>query len=168
MDLCQRLFCSFQNSEPTQGDYASEIMHHVLTQLTVSMLLLCMPVSLHALALFGVASRLPKSLWGAVWAAVVDRHRSVSPVEEVFLKDVSCYFSLLEDGQPRDKLECESFGSFVPKLTWVITWRSTLTSPLSVVAFKLYDRDGNGVLDSSVSSVKLKIKGSVLVAEGLH
>ncbi|KAK1898867.1 Diacylglycerol kinase alpha [Dissostichus eleginoides] len=63
VDLCQRLFLSFQNSEPGKED-----------------------------------------------------------AKEVFLKDVSCYFSLLEDGQPRDKLE---------------------------FAFKLYDRDGNGVLDSS-------------------
>uniref|UniRef100_A0A667YWN3 Diacylglycerol kinase n=1 Tax=Myripristis murdjan TaxID=586833 RepID=A0A667YWN3_9TELE len=64
VDLCQRLFRSFQNSEAAREDSA----------------------------------------------------------KEVFLKDVSCYFSLLEDGQPRDKLE---------------------------FAFKLYDRDGNGVLDSS-------------------
>uniref|UniRef100_A0A668TJ83 Diacylglycerol kinase n=1 Tax=Oreochromis aureus TaxID=47969 RepID=A0A668TJ83_OREAU len=64
VDLCQRLFLSFQNSEPGQED----------------------------------------------------------STKEVFLKDVSCYFSLLEDGQPRDKLE---------------------------FAFRLYDRDGNGVLDSS-------------------
>uniref|UniRef100_A0A1A7XEI2 Diacylglycerol kinase n=1 Tax=Iconisemion striatum TaxID=60296 RepID=A0A1A7XEI2_9TELE len=63
-DLCQRLFCSFQNSKPTQEE----------------------------------------------------------STKEVFLKDVSCYFSLLEDGQPMDKLE---------------------------FAFRLYDRDGNGVLDSS-------------------
>uniref|UniRef100_A0A4W6FG42 Diacylglycerol kinase n=1 Tax=Lates calcarifer TaxID=8187 RepID=A0A4W6FG42_LATCA len=106
--LCQRLFRSFQNSEPTQEDSQALInLHH---------------------GLFGIHSFVTACLCGTGCADTVtglltaSSLCSLSPVEEVFLKDVSCYFSLLEDGQPRDKLE---------------------------FAFKLYDRDGNGVLDSS-------------------
>ncbi|XP_061075484.1 diacylglycerol kinase, alpha b isoform X1 [Conger conger] len=68
-DLCRRLFCYFQVSEPKGSDMTD--------------------------------SPAPRG---------------------VFLKDVSCYFSLLEDGLPSDKLE---------------------------FTFKLYDRDGNGILDST-------------------
>uniref|UniRef100_A0A669BXC2 Diacylglycerol kinase n=1 Tax=Oreochromis niloticus TaxID=8128 RepID=A0A669BXC2_ORENI len=108
VDLCQRLFLSFQNSEPGQEDSTSEIIHthRAYKQLT---------------AFSADPFRLMADL-ACVQEFTASSLSSISPVEEVFLKDVSCYFSLLEDGQPRDKLE---------------------------FAFRLYDRDGNGVLDSS-------------------
>ncbi|NWX53063.1 DGKA kinase, partial [Steatornis caripensis] len=68
----------------------------------------------------------------------------------VCINDVSCYFSLLEGGRPEDKLECE----------WGCGGAGGPQGPTGVpsprcppaVTFKLYDKDGNGLLDSSVSA----------------
>lgn len=50
VDLCQRLFRSFQNSEPTQEDSASEIIKHVLTKLAASVVLSSRPLSVYSMA----------------------------------------------------------------------------------------------------------------------
>lgn len=94
----------------------------------------------------------------------------------MFLRDVSCYFSVLEEGQPREKLECWFplpfpifFNMFVMLWMYLMDinlWEmirpnvrkvqmlhrlTVLLFFLLVVTFKLYDKDGNGLLDSSVS-----------------
>uniref|UniRef100_A0A8C9XCB4 Diacylglycerol kinase n=1 Tax=Sander lucioperca TaxID=283035 RepID=A0A8C9XCB4_SANLU len=55
-------------------------------------------------------------------SSLVQRFRIFLSSGGVFLRDVSCYFSVLEEGQPREKLE---------------------------FTFKLYDKDCNKLLDSS-------------------
>ena len=65
---------------------------------------------------------------------------------KVPLKDVVCYLSLLEAGRPSDKLEC--------KFSSIIFWDNNffnLCNPtyIYVVMFRLYDTDGNGVLDTA-------------------
>lgn len=81
----------------------------------------------------------------------------------VFLRDVSCYFSVLEERQPREKLECwlnQPFYTISDKCLYCITalneclFNGLITDWLFVsflVTFKLYDKDNNGLLDSSVS-----------------
>lgn len=59
---------------------------------------------------------------------------------KVSLKDIVCYLSLLEAGRPEDKLECK-FG-ILPKC-----FKSAIY--FFTVMFRLYDTDGNGVLDTN-------------------
>lgn len=150
-DLCQRLFRSFQNSKPTQEDGTSEIIYALeqLIPFTLQQALISLRYDL-----FAAQSFITARLFSTLCADMVTRVftalslSSICSVEEVFLKDVSCYFSLLEDGQPRDKLECKVLCFFSAQND---SGGSSFISVFSLVAFRLYDRDGNGVLDSSVS-----------------
>jgi len=58
----------------------------------------------------------------------------------IYLKDIICYFSLLEGGTPEQKLECNMSICRKKK-------RSIL---YFIVMFMLYDEDGNGILDKQV------------------
>lgn len=59
---------------------------------------------------------------------------------KVPLKDIVCYLSLLEAGRPEDKLECKNYiYLFCRKVLFL----------LFLVMFRLYDTNGDGVLDTN-------------------
>lgn len=72
---------------------------------------------------------------------------------KVSLKDVVCYLSLLEAGRPEDKLECKwiEFNFPIPMIVTNRRRTALLTLGMYSVAvmFRLYDTDGNGVLDTT-------------------
>lgn len=64
-------------------------------------------------------------------------------LDGVFLRDVSCYFSVLEDARPRDKLEC----GFLLLSAFNVVWQHLIYIPL------LRPEDGPGEKDKSLLSL---------------
>ena len=68
---------------------------------------------------------------------------------KVPLKDVVCYLSLLEAGRPEDKLECKNYLMLCHAILKMIERRIVFIIRVILVMFRLYDTDGNGVLDKA-------------------
>uniref|UniRef100_A0A8C4ZZX9 Diacylglycerol kinase n=1 Tax=Gadus morhua TaxID=8049 RepID=A0A8C4ZZX9_GADMO len=65
----------------------------------------------------------------------------------VFLRDVSCYFSILEDGQPREKLECENVDRIIAQMMRAaeyLGWDVTELRPVLKDLMGAIDVDGSG------------------------
>jgi diacylglycerol kinase (ATP) len=75
-------------------------------------------------------------------AAMIQTQQQIDiNTSRIYVKDIICYFSLLEGGTPEQKLECKNqnflFSFFFIKINFSIF----------LVMFMLYDEDGNGILD---------------------
>lgn len=141
-DLCQRLFRSFQNSEAAQEDSASEIRRLVLTRLSGSTRgpyqLRQEPCAAQIRSSVSSPSALPQRKSSSRMSRVTSPSWRTASRGTSWSVRASCSFSY----SPLPTPTAAAALSLLPL--------SLLSSP--PVAFKLYDRDGNGVLDSSVSS----------------
>lgn len=77
----------------------------------------------------------------------------------VHLKDLICYLSLLESSQPEDKLECTPVP-IIRSLDAHCVQSQNGMDVWCVVMFRLYDSDGNGILDACVRSLFTSVQFS--------